>query len=58
MSALARTGEDFLEKTNFWKFAKNLEVGKSVPKPFDDLVDAFYLNSLLRSLKTNLTSPA
>ncbi len=53
-----RTGEDFLEKTNFWNFAKNLEVGKSVPKPFDDLVDAFYLNSLLRSLKTNLTSPA
>ena len=53
-----RTGEDFLEENNFWKFSKKLEVGKSVPKPFDDLVDAFYLNSLLRTLKANLTSPS
>jgi hypothetical protein len=53
-----RTGEEFLEENNFWKFSKKLEVGKSVPKPFDDLVDAFYLNSLLRTLKANLTSPS
>ena len=53
-----RTEESFLEENNFWKFSKNLEVGKSVPKPFDDLVDAFYLNSLTRSLKANLTSPS
>jgi len=53
-----RTGEEFLEETNFWSFAKNLEVGKSVPKPFDDLVDAFYLNSLIRSLQANLPLPA
>lgn len=43
------TGEDFLEETNFWNFSNSLEVGKSVPKPFDDLVDAFYLNSFIRS---------
>ena len=49
-----RTDEDFLEETKFWDFSKNLEVGKSVPKPFDDLVDAFYLNSLIRSLQANL----
>jgi hypothetical protein len=53
-----RTDEKFLEETNFWSFAKNLEVGKSVPKPFDDLVDAFYLNSLIRSLQANLPLPA
>jgi hypothetical protein len=53
-----RTEEDFLEESKFWVFSKNLEVGKSVPKPFDDLVDALYLNSLLRSLQANLTSPA
>ena len=53
-----RTEESFLEENNFWKFSKNLEVGKSVPKPFDDLVDAFYLNSLTRYLKANLTSPS
>ena len=43
------TGENFLEETNFWKFAKTVEFGKSIPKPFDDLVDAFYLNSFIRS---------
>ncbi len=53
-----QTGEDFLEETNFWNFSKNLEVGKSVPKPFDDLVDAFYLNSLIRSRKSSLSLPA
>ena len=53
-----RTGEDFLEENNFWKFSKKLEVGKSVPKPFDDLVDAFYLNSLLRVLKADTFLPA
>ena len=53
-----RTGEDFLEENKFWVFSKNLEVGKSVPKPFDDLVDAFYLNSLLRTLQPDTFSPA
>ncbi len=48
------TGENFLEETNFWKFAKTVEFGKSIPKPFDDLVDAFYLNSLMRTLEPNL----
>jgi len=48
------TGEKFLEETNFWKFAKTVEFGKSIPKPFDDLVDAFYLNSLMRTLEPNL----
>ena len=48
------TGEKFLEETNFWKFAKTVEFGKSLPKPFDDLVDAFYLNSLIRTLEPNL----
>lgn len=48
------TGEKFLEETNFWQFAKTVEFGKSLPKPFDDLVDAFYLNSLIRTLEPNL----
>ena len=48
------TGEKFLEGTNFWQFAKTVEFGKSIPKPFDDLVDAFYLNSLMRTLEPNL----
>ena len=53
-----RTGEDFLEESKFWVFSKNLEVGKSVPKPFDDLVYALYLNSLLRTLQPDTFSPA
>lgn len=48
------TGEKFLEETNFWQFSKTVEFGKSLPKPFDDLVDAFYLNSLIRTLEPNL----
>lgn len=48
------TSEKFLEETKFWKFAKTVEFGKSIPKPFDDLVDAFYLNSLMRTLEPNL----
>ena len=48
------TGENFIEETNFWNFAKTVEFGKSIPKPFDDLVDAFYLNSLMRTLEPNL----
>ena len=50
------TGEKFLEETKFWKFAKTVEFGKSIPKPFDDLVDAFYLNSLMRTLEVSLPS--
>jgi len=48
------TGEKFLEETKFWKFAKTVEFGKSIPKPFDDIVDALYLNSLMRTLEPNL----
>lgn len=48
------TGENFIEETNFWNFAKTVEFGKSIPKPFDDLIDAFYLNSLMRTLEPNL----
>lgn len=48
------TSEKFLEETKFWKFAKTVEFGKSIPKPFDDLVDAFYLNALMRTLEPNL----
>lgn len=33
----------FLSKSDVWGFAKSLETSKKIPKPFDDLVDAYYL---------------
>ena len=39
-----------LIKNGVWAFAKGLEVGAKVPKPFDDLVDAYFLASYLQSI--------
>lgn len=41
---------EILAKNDVWKFAKKLEVGKNVPKPFDDLVDAYFLSQYLGAL--------
>ena len=32
-----------LAKSPLWKIVKDLEVGKKIPKPLDDLVDAYFL---------------
>lgn len=39
-----------LSTNDVWTFANNLEVGAKVPKPFDDLVDAYFLASYLSTL--------
>jgi hypothetical protein len=43
-------GDKTLESSEVWKFAKGLEVGTKVPKPFDDLVDAYFLAQYISSL--------
>lgn len=43
-------GDSSLLKNDVWAFAKKLEVGAKVPKPFDDLVDAYFLASYLQSI--------
>ncbi len=42
--------DSLLEKNSVWDFAKNLEIGAKVPKPFDDLIDAYFLASYLGAL--------
>lgn len=32
-----------LAKSPLWKIVKDLEIGKKIPKPIDDLVDAYFL---------------
>ncbi|MDC0008854.1 hypothetical protein OAE73_00675 [bacterium] len=32
-----------LAKSPLWKIVKDLEIGKKIPKPLDDLVDAYFL---------------
>ena len=39
-----------LIQNSVWDFARNLEIGAKVPKPFDDLIDAYFLASYLRAL--------
>jgi hypothetical protein len=36
-----------LETSKFWSFVKGLEVGKKVPKPIDDIVDAYFLAAMI-----------
>lgn len=43
-------GDGGLEKSSVWRFAVKLEVGLKVPKPFDDLVDAYFLSLYIQSL--------
>ena len=40
-----------LNENDVWAFANNLEVGAKVPKPFDDLVDAYFLAQYLLSIQ-------
>jgi hypothetical protein len=42
--------DSLLEENSVWDFAKNLEIGAKVPKPFDDLIDAYFLASYLGAL--------
>lgn len=35
--------DPILAKSPLWKMVKDLEVGKKIPKPLDDLVDAYFL---------------
>jgi hypothetical protein len=35
--------DPILAKSPLWKIVKDLEVGKKIPKPIDDLVDAYFL---------------
>ena len=35
--------DPILAKSPLWKIVKDLEVGKKIPKPLDDLVDAYFL---------------
>ena len=42
--------DSLLIQNSVWDFARNLEIGAKVPKPFDDLIDAYFLASYLRAL--------
>lgn len=35
--------DPILAKSPLWSIAKDLEIGKKIPKPLDDLVDAYFL---------------
>lgn len=35
--------DQILAKSPLWKIVKDLEIGKKIPKPLDDLVDAYFL---------------
>lgn len=35
--------DPILAKSPLWKIVKDLEIGKKIPKPLDDLVDAYFL---------------
>ena len=45
-----RLQDEILEKTDFWKYCSNLEIGKKVPKPIDDLIDAYFTVNCLRKI--------
>lgn len=42
--------DDKLKTSSVWKFANSLEVGTKIPKPFDDLVDAYFLAQYISAL--------
>ena len=42
--------DPLLNQNSVWDFARNLEIGAKVPKPFDDLIDAYFLASYLGAL--------
>lgn len=44
-----RIADKSLEKSNLYKWIGENEFGKKIPKPIDDLVDAFFLTALVAS---------
>jgi len=42
--------DPLLNQNSVWDFARNLEISAKVPKPFDDLIDAYFLASYLGAL--------
>jgi hypothetical protein len=42
--------DPLLNQNSVWDFARNREIGAKVPKPFDDLIDAYFLASYLGAL--------
>jgi hypothetical protein len=42
--------DSLLNENSVWGFANNLKIGAKVPKPFDDIIDAYFLASYLRAL--------
>jgi len=47
-----RLNDEDLGKSEFHEYVKGLEIGKSVPKPLDDLVDAYFLAKYISTLET------
>ena len=45
-----RLQDENLEKTDFWKYCSKLEIGQKVPKPLDDLIDAYFAVNCLRKI--------
>jgi len=44
--------DPILAKSPLWKIVKDLEVGKKIPKPLDDLVDAYFLVAFVATPNT------
>ena len=43
--------DPILAKSPLWKIVKDLEIGKKIPKPLDDLVDAYFLVAYVANLQ-------
>ena len=43
--------DQILAKSPLWKIVKDLEIGKKIPKPLDDLVDAYFLAAYVSNLQ-------
>jgi len=43
--------DPILAKSPLWKIVKDLEIGKKIPKPLDDLVDAYFLVAYVASFQ-------
>jgi len=43
--------DQILAKSPLWKLVKDLEIGKKIPKPLDDLVDAYFLAAYVSNLQ-------
>jgi len=47
-----RIGDENLEKSPLYAWIKEQEFGKKIPKPLDDLVDAFFLAAMISTPET------